>query len=78
MKHRIVMTLGFTAASLALSLCGCSSGDPSQPSQANAAQSQPYNPGTGVSSSSFDRHPRFYTGPNGQPDPSPATQPASP
>jgi hypothetical protein len=55
-------------------LCGCASNDPPQPSQANSAQSAPYSPGTGVGSSSFDRHPRFYTGPNGEQVP--ATQPA--
>jgi hypothetical protein len=77
----VFMSRGFLALTglvMALAACGCSTGEQQQGSEANAAQSQPYSPGTGVSSSSFDRHPRFYTGPNGQQEQSPATQPATP
>ena len=54
---------------------GCSANDRPQSSEANSAQSAPYTPGTGVASSSFDRHPRFYTGPNGEQQQAPPTQP---
>ncbi|HSU69219.1 MAG TPA: hypothetical protein VLJ39_20205 [Tepidisphaeraceae bacterium] len=56
---------------------GCSSEPQGNPGEANAAESQPYAAGTGVSSSSFERHPRFYTGPDGEPSAAPTTQPAS-
>jgi hypothetical protein len=64
------LAIGLSATALG----GCASNDQPPPSQANSAQSAPYSPGTGVGSSSFDRHPRFYTGPNGEQVP--ATQPA--
>lgn len=66
---------GLTIGLSVTTLCGCASNDQPAPSQANSAQSAPYTPGTGVGSSSFDRHPRFYTGPNNEQVP--ATQPAS-
>lgn len=56
---------------------GCSTNDQPTARQANSAESAPYAPGTGVSSSSFDRHPRFYTGANDDPAQAPTTQPAS-
>lgn len=62
----------------ALGVCGCTSNDQPAASQANSAESAPYSPGTGVSSSSFDRHPRFYTGTNGEAAQALATQPANP
>jgi hypothetical protein len=78
MKCALAVVFALAGGGLVINVAGCSSNDQPQPSPANSAQSQPYSPGTGVSSSSFDRHPRFYTGPNDQPDQSPATQPASP
>jgi hypothetical protein len=36
----------------------------------------PYTAGTGVSSSSYESHPRFYTGPNGSGEQAPVTQPS--
>lgn len=63
-----------------LTLSGCESmNTPSGPGarQANASESAHYAPGTGVGSSSFDRHPRFYTGPNSEEQAPPATQPAA-
>jgi hypothetical protein len=43
---------------------------------ANTSESATYAPGTGVGSSSFDRHPRFYTGPNADQSAPPTTQPS--
>lgn len=65
-------------AGLALVACGCSSTDQPAAAEVNSAESAPYSPGTGVSSSSFDRHPRFYTGAGAETSQSPTTQPANP
>lgn len=62
-----------------LMLAGCESTNTptgSEARQANTSESAPYAPGTGVGSSSFERHPRFYTGPNAEGQSPPATQPA--
>lgn len=45
------------------------------PEQHNAELAAPYSPGTGVSGNSFERRPRFYTGP--QDNPSPSSQPSA-
>jgi hypothetical protein len=62
-----------------LATAGCeSTNTPSgtEAHQTNASQSAPYAPGTGVGSSSFDRHPRFYTGDEANPaSAAPTTQP---
>lgn len=74
MRRAMVVIGGLALGAAMLLTGGCSSNDQSAAGQANSAQSAPYTPGTGVGSSSFDRHPRFYTGPNGEQVP--ATQPA--
>jgi hypothetical protein len=57
-------------------ITGCES--QSQPtSSQNSTMATPYTSGSGVSSSGFNSKPRFYTGPNGNPDAAPATQPAA-
>lgn len=72
-------TLGFASILGLALLSGCQSTNTptgSEARQTNASESAPYSAGTGVSSSSFDRHPRFYTG-GAEPSASPAaTQPA--
>ena len=72
---RIATLSGALAVGL-MAAAGCESGNPPDAVQANASQSAPYTPGTGVASSSYDRHPRFYTGPNGDQPVAPATQPS--
>lgn len=67
----------FSMLAMVIAIYGCSDNPQAQGSQANSAESAPYAAGTGVSSSSFDRHPRFYSGQNGDQTQSPATQPAS-
>lgn len=67
----------FSMLAMVIAVCGCSNDQQPQTSPANSAESAPYAAGTGVSSSSFDRHPRFYSGQNGDQTQSPATQPAS-
>lgn len=76
---RIAILAGAAAGTALLGAAGCESSSPPPPNAraANASQSAPYAPGTGVASSSFDRHPRFYTGPNADAPPAaPATQPS--
>ena len=71
----VTVILGFAIALLG----GCQSTNPprgSEAQQTNASESAPYAAGTGVSSSSFDRHPRFYTGGAEQSASPAATQPA--
>jgi hypothetical protein len=68
------LAAGFLAAA-ALMLGGCESNNSGNAARANASQSAIYAPGTGVSSSSYDRHPRFYTGANARRPAAPATQP---
>ena len=75
---RSVITATFAVAVLAALGGGCESHNNSpDAASANASESMSYTAGTGVSSSSFERHPRFYTGPNGDPPSARSTQPAS-
>lgn len=59
------------AAMMMLGVWGCESSTPD--ASQNAALRPNYSEGTGVSSSGYDTHPRFYTGANSA---APTTQPS--
>lgn len=64
---QILMSRASLALIATLYIAGCESGArPAahvSPAEHNAQLAAPYSPGTGVSGNSFERRPRFYTGP---------------